>query len=79
MPKTIGHLQHDATVLVSGIACSRPGCPPLETVIAFWTERQTRHHFKVFKPIDEVVLNDLPAAWLRDVLYAIGGTDFECC
>jgi hypothetical protein len=72
-------LPHDAAVLVSELACTRVGCPPLETVVAFWTESQTRHHFKVFKPIDEVVLDDLPPAWLKDALCAVGGADFECC
>ena len=40
-------LAEDATILVSEVACGLPGCPPLETVVAFWTEGDTRHHFKV--------------------------------
>ena len=48
-------LPADAAILVSQIACGLPGCPPLETVIAFWTANDTRHQFKVFKPVAEVV------------------------
>ena len=30
-------------VLVTELACRLPGCPPLETVIAFWTADLTRY------------------------------------
>src|SRR5262245_26972074 len=40
----------DAAILVSEVACALPGCPPLETVIAFWDGGQ-RYHFKIFKPV----------------------------
>ena len=42
-------LPEDAVILVSEIACGLPGCPPLETVVAFWTDDR-RHRFKLFKP-----------------------------
>ena len=32
-------LPQDAAILVTEVACALPGCPPLETVVAFWTER----------------------------------------
>jgi hypothetical protein len=72
-------LAGDAAVLVSELACTRPGCPPLETVVAFWTEGGTRHDFKLFKPVAEVVMDDLPPAWLEDALFASEATDTECC
>jgi nitrate reductase delta subunit len=72
-------LPDDATVLVSQVACSRPGCPPLETVIAFWSEGEARRHFKIFKPVGAVVLDDYPPAWLKDALCASDAPDFECC
>ncbi len=31
-------LGDDDAVLVAEIECVQPGCPPLETVVAFWTE-----------------------------------------
>ncbi len=69
---------HD-TVLVAEVACTRPGCPPLETVVTFWSAAGERHWFKVFKPIAEVVFDDLPPAWLKDALYAADPLDGACC
>jgi hypothetical protein len=72
-------LPEEAPVLASELACTVPGCPPLETVIAFWTENGERRHFKVFKPVEQVVLDDLPPAWLKDSLCSIEGEGFGCC
>ena len=71
-------LADDVPVLVAEIACGLPGCPPLETVIAFWIEA-ARHHFKVFKPLAEVVQDDLPPAWLKNALADQDGMGCECC
>jgi nitrate reductase delta subunit len=30
-------LTDDETIMVSEIACSVPGCPPIETHVVFWT------------------------------------------
>jgi hypothetical protein len=70
-------LADEAPVVVAEIACGLPGCPPLETVVAFWTANDRRHQFKLFKPVQEVVQDDLPFAWLLDSLVAseIG----DCC
>jgi nitrate reductase delta subunit len=64
-------------VIVVEVACGLPGCPPLETVVAFWTEDDRRHQFKLFKPVVEVVCDDLPFAWLKDALVFTG--EDECC
>ena len=72
-------LPDEAAILVSEVACSLPGCPPLETIIAFWTEGDTRHHFKVFKPIADVVADDLPPTWMKNALIAVEGVGLECC
>jgi nitrate reductase delta subunit len=71
-------LPADATILVSEIACSLPGCPPLETVVVFWIG-ETRHHFKFFKPAREVVFADFPPAWLRKALAVPDGFECDCC
>ena len=64
-------------VVVAEIACGLPGCPPLETVVAFWTADDRRHQFKLFKPVQEVASDDLPFAWLIDSLVA---SEFcDCC
>jgi hypothetical protein len=72
-------LATDATVFVTELACTRPGCPPIETVIAFWLDDGQRRHFKIFKPLHEVVRDDLPPAWLRDALCAEPDDGFACC
>jgi len=72
-------LGQDATVFVSEVACSLPGCPPLETVVAFWTADDTRHQFKIFKPVAGIIVDDLPPAWLKEALIAMDGIDRDCC
>src|SRR5258706_10014405 len=72
-------LGEDETVLVSEIAPAVPGWPALETVVAFWTADGTRHHFKVFKPVEEVAPEDLPPAWLKDSLALSEGIECACC
>jgi nitrate reductase delta subunit len=68
----------DAAILVGEVACAIPGCPPIETVIAFWSE-QRRHHFKVFKPVAEVSEDDLPPAWLKPALAVPDDFWCDCC
>jgi nitrate reductase delta subunit len=71
-------LPEEATVFVSEIACPLPGCPPLETVVAFWIAEQ-RYQFKLFKPVAEVVVDDLPFAWLKDALAVQERVGWDCC
>jgi nitrate reductase delta subunit len=72
-------LQEDAAILVTEIACGVPGCPPLETVVAFWTEGDRRHHFKVFKPVVEVGEDDLPPSWMKNALVETEVFGCPCC
>ena len=72
-------LPEDTAILVSEVACALPGCAPLETVVAFWTEGDQRHHFKVFKPVAEVVLDDFPPSWMKNALIEIEGIGCDCC
>jgi nitrate reductase delta subunit len=72
-------LPDDAAILVSEVACGLPGCPPLETVVAFWTADATRHQFKMFKRAQEVVADDLPFTWLKDALAVPEGFECDCC
>ena len=66
------------TVLVTEITCRLPGCPPLETVIAFWTADTTRHHCKVFKKALDVVEDDLPPRWYRPALVVDDNASMDC-
>ena len=69
----------DASVMVAQVSCNVPGCPPLETVVAFWTGDTTRHQFKLFKQVAEVASDDLPPRWMKDALVADEESGFECC
>jgi nitrate reductase delta subunit len=72
-------LGEDAPVFVAEIACSLPGCPPVETVVAFWTDGDRRHHFKLFKPAGAVTEEDLPPRWMKDALAESEMPGCECC
>ena len=72
-------LSEETTILVSEMACSLPGCPPLETHVLVLPLTGKRHHFKVFKPVTAVVTDDLPYAWLKDTLILPEGAGCDCC
>ena len=67
------------TIVVAELECRQPGCPPLETVIAFWGEDGRRRHYKVFKPVEDVVLEDLPPWWMKDALVETEVFGCPCC
>jgi hypothetical protein len=69
-------LMPECAILVAEVTCGLPGCPPIETVIAFWPS-DTRHSFKVFKALSEVVESDLPPSWTREAL--IDDNSAYCC
>jgi nitrate reductase delta subunit len=72
-----------AVVMVTELACQLPGCPPLETAIVFWTDPDAappvRSHLKVFKPVQQVVQEDLPPWWMKDALAALPDWICACC
>lgn len=73
-------LGEDETIVVAELACAQPGCPPLETVIAFWTnDGADRHHIKIFKPALDVTEDDLPPRWMKNALIIHDGFGCDCC
>jgi nitrate reductase delta subunit len=44
----------------------------------FWTALG-RHHYKIFKPLADVVEDDLPPAFMKNALIALDGIDCDCC
>jgi hypothetical protein len=72
-------LPDDAGILVTEVECKLPGCPPIETVVAFWEDPERRYHFKMFKTAGEVTTDDIPFAWLKETLYTPDGFGCECC
>ncbi|MBC8022933.1 MAG: hypothetical protein H7Y14_07425 [Burkholderiales bacterium] len=95
MRKGVGHLEavervKDATrvrfalgpgdtILVAESVPALAGFPPHETKVVFWTADGTRHHFKVFKPVEEVADDDVPPAWMRESLTLAEGVECSCC
>jgi hypothetical protein len=71
-------LSAETTIVVSELACALPGCPPLETVIAFW-EGEARYHYKIFKPVREIAEDDLPFAWQKEPLAVPIDFVCDCC
>ena len=72
-------LGDEAAILVTQIECKTPGCPPIETIVAFWTAPEKRHHFKVFKPAAEVFEDDLPPAFMKNALAETEMFGCPCC
>lgn len=72
-------LPPEAMVLVAELECRRPGCPPLETVVVFWSAAGAQHRFKVFKRTIAVAEDDIPFAWLREALVVDAEIDLACC
>jgi hypothetical protein len=71
-------------VMVTELVCALPGCPPLETVITFWLDSSNggepqRHHYKVFKPVQQVTIADLPPWWMKDALASPPDWVCACC
>ncbi len=72
-------LSSDSTILVSELESALPGFPPLHTVVAFWSAERKHYHFRIFKPLQHVVQEDLPPAWYRDALAVTEGLQCDCC
>ena len=64
-------------VMVSENDSLIPGCPPVETVISFWSDIEIRYRFKIFKPVADVCETDIPVSWLKSSLRDYG--DADCC
>ena len=69
----------DAVVLVAEVRCQVPGCPPIETVVAFWWPTGPRYRFKVFKPVADLVEADVPLRWLLLALEDVADLGCDCC
>ena len=72
-------LDDSGIVMVSEVASRLPGHPPLQTAVSFWIEPRTRHHFTVFKRVEDVAEDDIPPAWMKDALALSDGVSCSCC
>ncbi len=66
-------------IMITEVECQVPGCPPLETILAFWGEDGRRRHYKVFKPVEQVFEDDLPPWWMKDALVQEEIFGCPCC
>ncbi|NEQ51129.1 MAG: hypothetical protein F6K11_13505 [Leptolyngbya sp. SIO3F4] len=57
-------LDDSIPVSVSQLACTEPGCPPLETVIAVMTQPPTT--YKIHQPATEIAKADVVKALVQD-------------
>ena len=73
------NLSGDVVIIAAEIQCQVPGCPTIETVIAFWSGEGTRYRLKIFKPVADVVEDDLPVSWLLPSLIDYGDLGCDCC
>ena len=55
------HPGDECTVLVTELACTEPGCPPVETVIAL-LGRAEPTQWKLHKPVAAITENDVRTA-----------------
>jgi hypothetical protein len=53
------NLPDSASILVTELRCTEPGCPPLETVIAILQEGQATIQHKVHKAVQEITSADI--------------------
>jgi hypothetical protein len=58
-------LPAETTLMVSELACSEPGCPPLETVIAV-LDADAPRHFKIHRAMSDVTRSDVATITLGD-------------
>jgi hypothetical protein len=72
-------LPADSIILVSELESAAPGFPPLSTVVAFWSAERKHYHWRIFKPLEEVVEDDLPPAWYKQALEVTAGLQCGCC
>jgi hypothetical protein len=72
-------LPNETTIFVTELQNATPGFPPLSTVVSFWTAEQKHYHFRVFKPLEAVVEDDIPPSWYREALAVTAGVECGCC
>jgi len=57
-----------------------PGFPAHETLVVFWSgDDGRRHHFKVFKRVEDIDPEDIPPAFMKDALAEGEGITCACC
>jgi threonine dehydrogenase-like Zn-dependent dehydrogenase len=72
-------LEDGDLVMVSEVVSKLPGHPPLQTAVSFWVGEGDRHHFTVFKRVEDVLEEDIPPAFMKNALALSEGVSCSCC
>ncbi|MBR8638917.1 hypothetical protein KEF29_05300 [Streptomyces tuirus] len=62
--RTLLDLDDDTAVMIRQLACTEPGCPPLETVVAVLPMNGPARRWTLHRPTDEITEDDLKAVLL---------------
>lgn len=62
--RTLLGLDDDTAVMIRQLACTEPGCPPLETVVAVLPMNGSARRWTLHRPTDEITEDDLKAVLL---------------
>ncbi|MGP4085196.1 hypothetical protein [Streptomyces sp. KR55] len=62
--RTLLALDEDTAVMIRQLACTEPGCPPLETVVAVLPMNGKARRWTLHQPTDDVTEDDLKAVLL---------------
>jgi hypothetical protein len=62
--RTLLDLDDDTAVMIRQLACTEPGCPPLETVVAVLPMDGNARRWTLHRPTDEITEDDLKAVLL---------------
>lgn len=52
-------LDDDTAVMISQLACTEPGCPPIETVVAVLPLDAPARRWTLHRPVEQVTPDDL--------------------
>ena len=63
--RAVSGVDESTTVMVTELACSEPGCPPLETVIAIFRGKEARITWKLHKAMPLVSESDVHEGFAR--------------
>ncbi|WP_245790713.1 hypothetical protein [Streptomyces monashensis] len=62
--RTLLGLDEDTAVVIRQLACTEPGCPPLETVVAVLPMEGEARRWTLHRPADQITEDDLRVAVL---------------
>ncbi|WP_247197363.1 hypothetical protein [Streptomyces sp. GESEQ-35] len=62
--RTLLGLDDDTAVMIRQLACTEPGCPPLETVVAVLPMNGPARRWTLHRPTEQITEDDLRTALL---------------